>query len=121
MENEMKRLVACVVFSGELNPNANAAAVALARRGYEIALMPARYRPLLGHPLDDFLEASKRVRGGAEAITRATSEMMEEVAAIVDVFEGNCFESGAVEDDYVADFCGLTRDDRATAADKQQA
>jgi hypothetical protein len=117
MGNEMK-LVACVAFSGELNPNANAAAAALGRRGFEVVLMPERYRPLLDHPLDDFLEASKRVRSEGAI---AASEMMEEVAAIVDAFGGDCFESGAVEDDYVADFCGLTRDDRVTAADKQQA
>jgi hypothetical protein len=36
-------------------------------------------------------------------------------------FGGDCFESGAVEGDYIADFCGLTQDDRVTAADKQQA
>ena len=119
--NEMNRLVACVAFSGDLNPNASAAAVALARQGYEVALMPERYRPLLCHPLDDFLEAFKRVRGNEEVIAKATSGMMDEVNAIVDAFGGDCFESGAVEDDYIADFCGLIRDDRATAADKQQA
>ena len=43
--NEMNRLVACVAFSGDLKPNASAAAVALARQGYEVALMPERYRP----------------------------------------------------------------------------
>ena len=119
--NEMNRLVACVAFSGDLNPNASAAAVALARQGYEVALMPERYRPLLCHPLDDFLEAFKRVRGNEEAIAKATSGMMDEVNAIVDAFGGDCFESGAIEDDYIADFCGLIRDDRVTAADKQQA
>jgi hypothetical protein len=85
-----------------------------------VALMPERYRPLLCHPLDDFLEAFKRVRGNEEAIARATSEMMASVTAIVDAFGGDCFESGAVEDDYIADFCGLTQNDRVTAADKQQ-
>ena len=34
---------------------------------------------------------------------------------------GRLLESGAVEDDYIADFCGLIRDDRAIAVDKQQA
>ena len=119
--NEMNRLVACVAFSGDLNPNVSAAAVALARQGYEVALMPERYRPLLCHPLDDFLEAFKRVRGNEEAITRATSGMMDEVNSIVDAFGGDCFESGAVENDYIADFCGLARGDRVTATNKQQA
>ena len=31
ISNEMNRLVACVAFSGDLNPNASAAAVALVR------------------------------------------------------------------------------------------
>jgi hypothetical protein len=115
----MKRLVACVAFGGDLNPNASAAAVALAQQGYEVALMPERYRLLLCHPLNDFLEAFRRVRGNEEAIARATSGMMDEVNAIVDAFGGDCVEAGAVEDDYIADFCGLTRDDRVTAADKQ--
>ena len=114
--NEINRLVACVAFSGDLKPDASAAAVALARQGYEVALMPERYRPLLCHPLDDFLEAFKRVRGNED---EAASGMMDAVNAIVDAFGGDCFESGAVEDDYITDFCGLTRDDRA--ADKQQA
>ena len=47
--------------------------------------------------------------------------MMDEVNAIVDAFGGDCFESGAIEDDYIADFCGLIREDRAIAVDKQQA
>jgi hypothetical protein len=116
------RLVACVAFSGDLKPNVSAAAVTLARCGYEVALMPERYRPLLGHPLDDFLEAFKRVRGNEETIARATSGMMDEVNAIVDGFGGACHECGVAEDGYVAEFCGLTRDELSPAeVDKQQA
>jgi hypothetical protein len=121
MSDEMKRLVACVAFSGDLNPNASAAAVALARQGYEVALMPERYRPLLCHPLDDFMEVFRHVRGDEEAIARATSGMMDEVNAVVDAFGGSCFEAGPAENGYVPEFCGLTRDDRVTVADEQQA
>jgi hypothetical protein len=51
------KLIARGVFSGELNPDPESAAADLRRAGYEVFMMPDQ-RPLLCHPLDDFIEAT---------------------------------------------------------------
>jgi hypothetical protein len=76
-----------------------AAVVALREAGYEeVRRMPSRYIPILGHPRDDFIEATIKVpEAEAEIWSRAVSA---EVEAIVDPYGGSCAECYAVEADY---------------------
>jgi hypothetical protein len=53
----MTRLMALAVFSGDLNPDPDAAAEELRRAGYTIHRLPSHH-PILCHPLDDFIEVT---------------------------------------------------------------
>jgi hypothetical protein len=94
-----------------------AAAVALARLGYEVVLMPERFRPMLCLWRDDFLEASKRVNGSSfAAVMREADKMMDEVNDIVDRFGGHCVECGYVPDEHIPGFFGLVEEERRNPA-----
>ena len=54
------RLVAIIIFSGDLDPNPEAAAEALRKAGYQV-IDAGRVRPQLAHPRDDFLEVVKSI------------------------------------------------------------
>jgi hypothetical protein len=113
------KVIVLVCFSGNLPGDPDGAAVALARQGFEVALMPERYRAMLDVPGDDFLEASKRVPGDitkdsdCDNLLDEAIKVHDEVEAIVGRFGGQCYECGPEDDDYVAEFCGLTELERS--------
>ena len=72
-----KRLMATVVFSGELDPDPAAAAAALRKAGYEVVMMPEKFRSRLDHPRDDFMEVTKRIVG--DEVEQAIDAMMDDV------------------------------------------
>jgi hypothetical protein len=55
---EKVRIMGAIAFSGELNPDPSSAAVALRRAGFEVSMMPEKFRSRLTHPEDDFLPVS---------------------------------------------------------------
>ena len=89
-----KRLKATVAFSGEmtmtlLGPRDPAgAAAALREAGYEVVMMPEKFRSRLGHPGDDFIEVTKRIVG--DDVYQAIDAMMDDVNTIVERYGGNC-------------------------------
>jgi hypothetical protein len=84
----------------ELDPAAAAAELRWA--GYEVFLLPEKYRHLLTHPLDDFIEA--HIEGPDDP--KIINAIVSEVEAIVDKYGGVCMEFGPVREDHVpfADF-----------------
>jgi hypothetical protein len=79
------KVVAQVCFPGDPSYHSDpaGAAVALARQGFEVTLMPERYRAMLDVPGDDHLEASKRVLGVDFAVLMdEAGKVMDEVDAI---------------------------------------
>ena len=48
-------ILATIVFSGDLDPDPAAAAVALARAGFWVTMMPEKARSQLAHPRDDIM------------------------------------------------------------------
>ena len=55
---EKVKIMGTITFSGELDPDPSNAAEALRRAGFEVTMMPERFRSRLTHPEDDFMEAS---------------------------------------------------------------
>jgi hypothetical protein len=66
-----------IAFSGDLDPDPDAAAAALRKAGFSVTRLPARFRPRLAHPRDDFLQA---VIGGATANTNALVSGIDTIA-----------------------------------------
>jgi hypothetical protein len=65
--------------------------------------MPERYRPLLAHPRDDFIEATKNVEnvaGGGDDLELADGAWAE-VVGLVTRYGGEVIESGLAEPDHV--------------------
>ena len=86
------RLVATIIFSGDLDPDPKAAADALREAGYEVTKMPKKFRPLLAHPRDDFFEVTKPVVCDLKDIMNEADIMMDELNKLVDRY-------GAIADD----------------------
>jgi hypothetical protein len=112
------RLIALVAFDG-CNPacNADAAAEALRAAGYEVHRMPAVHPKMIGHPLDDHIEAFIEGPPGPPYVggiiplnvEKVMDVVMCEVESLVDPFGGDCHGCGPVEDGYVPfteTFCG---------------
>jgi hypothetical protein len=96
------RLMVQVVFSGDFEPcDPAAAAVALARRGFEVTLLPEIFRPLLSHPRDDFIEASKNVAAAGDDFEGLVDDMKREVTALVGHHGGDVNECGLAEPNFV--------------------
>jgi hypothetical protein len=81
-------IVGHIVFSGDLSPNPDAAAIALRKAGYTVARMPERFRPRLYHPSDDFMLAS--TGGLVSDEYKVARAVIDEINAIVDGFGGTC-------------------------------
>ena len=94
-----KRLKATVVFSGELDPDPAAAAAALREAGYEVVMMPEKFRSRLVHPRDDFMEVTKRIVG--DEVDQAIDAMMDDVDTIVDRYGAMCDDCGQIDEDHV--------------------
>jgi hypothetical protein len=96
----MMKIVGHIVFSGDLDdpPDPDAAEIELRKAGYTIARMPERFRPLLYHPLDYFVQAiAEGVVSDEDKVVRA---VMDEINHIVNGHGGNCMEGGFEAPDY---------------------
>jgi hypothetical protein len=95
------RLMAIIIFSGDLDPNPEAAAEALRKAGYQVIKMPEEFRPLLAHPRDDFFEVMKPVVCDPEKIMDESSRMMDELNEIVDRYEAIADDCGPIEANHI--------------------
>ena len=91
------RINGSIVFSGELDPDPSAAAVALRRAGFEVTMMPEKFRSRLAHPQDGFIEASKDGTDDEKTV----DAIMDEINAIVDRYEGLCGECGSIPSEHI--------------------
>ena len=91
------RINGSIVFSGELDPDPSAAAVALRRAGFEVTMMPEKFRSRLAHPEDDFIEAA--IDGTDD--DRIVGAIRDEINAIVERYGGLCCVCGPMPSDYV--------------------
>jgi hypothetical protein len=98
-EQQMNRqkIMGSIVFSGDLDPNPDAAADALQCAGFAITRLPEKLRPLLDHPQDDFFEAVIELSYDEEVLDAIYSE----IEATVHVHGGMCRSIGPVETDYI--------------------
>ena len=101
------RIMGTVAFSGELDPDPSSAAVALRRAGFEVTMMPKKFRSRLAHPEDYFMEAS--IDGTHD--DKIVEAIMDEINAIVDGYGGLCCECGPIPSDHVP-FEGIFRPQR---------
>jgi hypothetical protein len=86
-----------IAFTGDLDPDLSAAAVALRRAGFELTMMPEKFRSYLTHPDDYFMEAS--IAGTQD--DKSISAIMNQINAIVDRYKGYCWECGPILSDHV--------------------
>ena len=91
-----KRLKATVVFGGETDPDPAGAAAALREAGYEVVMMPEKFRSRLVHPRDDFIEVTKRIVG--DEVNDAIDAMMDDVDTLVDRW---CDDGGQIDEDHI--------------------
>jgi len=83
------RIMGTIAFSGDLDPDPDSAAVALRKAGFEVTMMPEKFRSRLAHPQDGFIEASKDGTDDEKTV----DAIMDEINAIVD---GNVPQGGVV-------------------------
>jgi hypothetical protein len=91
------RIVGTIVFSalpGE-STDPDGAAAALRRAGFEVTLMPEKFRALLDEPEDYFMEAS------IEGFEDDNLAIWHEIEAIVDQYGAICDRCGPVPSDWV--------------------
>ena len=96
------RFVATIIFSGDLDPNPEAAAEALRKAGYQVTKMPEEFRPQLTHPRDDFLEVVKSIVCDPEDIMDEASIMMDELNEIVDRYGALADDCGPIDVDHIS-------------------
>jgi hypothetical protein len=77
--------------------DADGAEIALRRAGYHVIRMPEKFRPLLCHPDDYFMEAS--IDGSDD--DKIVGAIMDEINAIVDQYGGHCDEVQSITPDHV--------------------
>lgn len=94
--NETKTM-GIIAFAGDLDPDPYGAATALRRAGFEVTIMPEKFRSRLAHPNDDFMEAS--IDGAYD--DEVVNAIMQKIDAIVDRYGGLCYECGAMPPDHV--------------------
>jgi hypothetical protein len=94
-----KRLMATVVFSGDLDPDPAAAAAALRKAGYEVVMMPEKFRKPLDHPRDDFMEVTKCIVG--DEVEQAIDAMMADVEVLVRRYGAMCNDCGQINEHHV--------------------
>jgi hypothetical protein len=91
------RIMGAICFAGDLDPNPIGAAAALRRAGFEVTMMPERFRAYLDHPGDYFMEAS--IAGTHD--DKSMRAIWDEINAIVDRHGGDCWECGPILSDHV--------------------
>ena len=86
--------VATIIFSGELNPDIDAAEEALTAAGFNVMRMTEDVIPQhsLGHRDDFFFEVTKDYPAGAEG------EMIDDATAIVEPYGGGADDCGPVDE-----------------------
>jgi hypothetical protein len=87
----MTWLFAYVAFSGDLDPDVDAAVRTLERAGYHVNRCPKKYLARVDVEGDDFIEV--RVIGGEDEM----GEFMDDVEAIVSEHGGCCPEVGPID------------------------
>ena len=92
-----KRLMATVVFSGDLDPDP--AAAALRKAGYEVVTMPEKFRKPADHPRDDFMEVTKCIVG--DEVEQAIDAMMADVEFLVRGYGAVCNDCGQINEQHV--------------------
>ena len=105
------RLVATIIFSGDLDPNPEAATDALRKAGYEVVKMPEEFRPQLAHPRDYFLEVVKPIVCDPEDFMDEANIMMDELKEIVDRYGALADDCGPIDVDHIP-FASLFDDAR---------
>jgi hypothetical protein len=101
MALQKTRLTAIVIFTGDLDPDPEAAAEALRKAGYEVAKMPEKFRPLLAHPRDDFFEVTKPVVCDLKDIMNEADIMMDELNKLVDRYGAIADDCGPIDVDHI--------------------
>jgi hypothetical protein len=91
------RIIGSIAFGGDLDPDPSSAAVALRKAGFEVTMMPEKFRPRLAHPEDYFMEAS--IDGTYD--DKIVDAIMDEIDEIVEGYGGLCCECGLIPSDYV--------------------
>jgi hypothetical protein len=81
---ESTKVMVRVAFGGDCDPDPYSAARELREAGYDVHLLPNKYRRLLDHPFDDFLEAV--IDGGDSK--KSIRAAMEQVRGIVGRYGG---------------------------------
>jgi hypothetical protein len=94
---EKVRIMGAIAFGGDLDPDPSGAAVALCRAGFEVIMMPERFRSRLAHPGDDFMETP--IEGIRD--NKIVEAIMDEIDAIVERYGGLCCECGPIPSDYL--------------------
>jgi hypothetical protein len=93
MQTLRATILAHVAFSGDLDPDVDAATKTLEQAGYQVFRVPKEYRARFDDERDDFIEARiTRTEDDIEAV-------MAEVESIVSRYGGGCHECGLVEPD----------------------
>jgi hypothetical protein len=91
-----------IAFSGDLDPDPDAAAVALRKAGFAVTRLPAKFRPRLCLPRDDFLQAT--IGGTITNDEKTVGAVMAELNAIVRDYGGDCSECEVLPLDNVPSF-----------------
>ena len=91
------RIIGIIAFSGDLDPDPSSAAVALRKAGFEVTMMPKKFRSRLVHPKDYFMEAS--IDGTYD--DKIMDAILDEINTIVDGYGGLCCEWGPIFSDHV--------------------
>jgi hypothetical protein len=91
------KMMATVAFSHDLDPDLTGAFAALCRAGFEVTMMPEKFRSLLAHPRDDFME----VFTVASDDDKIVGAILDQIDMIVDPYGGHCFECGPIPSDRV--------------------
>jgi hypothetical protein len=94
-DDARRSALATIAFSHDLDPDPGAAFVALRRAGFEVTMMPEKFRSLLAHPEDDFMEVS--IEGTDD--DKVVDAIINEINTIVDCCGGLCFECGPIPSD----------------------
>jgi hypothetical protein len=96
------KIMATIVFTGDLDPDPDGAAAALRRAGYQVRRMPEKFRPTLAHPRDDFIEALIDIDIDSDG-DKIIDAIWKEIDSIVDndQYAAMCIQCGFVAANYI--------------------
>jgi hypothetical protein len=91
--------MATVAFSGDSKElDVETAAIELLKAGFRLRLLPERYVPILGHPLDNFIEATIEVPEAEAEVEIWERKAWKQVNMIVRQYGGDCCQFGPVDE-----------------------